>query len=1029
VAAVAKIVRTVYIGDATSLLATHTKIGASAKKAAADVALAGKESSTALDQQSKATANLGKIAKAGSVLVGAAFLSMVKKSMDFSEALAQVQAVTAASDEDMARLAKAAMDANEQFGQFTATEAANALEELGKAGLDADDSITALTGTMALAAADAMSLTDAAEYVAQGLSMFALEGTQATHVADVLAKAAGAAVGSAYEMGEGLNNVGSVANSMGMSIDETATTLAVFAQNGIRGAEGGTQLKTMLMRLMNPSRQAKQAMKELGLEVYNAEGAFVGMPSIFNQLQKALEGKTNAEKDATMATIFGTRAVLGANIAAKEGLAGWTAMAENMDRFGSAAEIAFKRTDNLKGDLKKLAGSWENLGIAVGSTVEGPLRTGVFVLREMLDVAQENSGATAAIMGTVTALGAMAILGPKVNAVGNAVQASSVRMVNGFRNVAREARQASGATQAFYAMSGAGASSTKIAGAMASVGTVGKTAFTGIKAAASGLVSFMGGPLGIAMIGAGVVMSQMAQKAEQSANSVEALKNALQQTGEAANQASFVVLRQRLDELNTYMFGWGDSFAKEAEKIGFTTTEIAQAIQAGGRELDVLYAKLDEIVVHGTHYTNFGKTMDETATKAAHVKTQVQQVAGEYSQAAQEVANLTEVEEASIPVQDADYFKKKALGQATQELSAAERRAANEAAGLMAALQELTNQALNNLDANMANRQAIDDLAAAIKKNGNNLDINTQAGRDNMSAVKQLIQAKLKLIEVLKEEDAGETAIQQAHYDNVQAFAQEAKQAGLTANQIKNLVSEYFRIPSQKATTISAPGAKQTTVLLNDIIYRQKTVSGKKVWVNTYTNAVETRAKVVALLNAAQSKTVTIKTMHVDQYSTSIKNRTPIAVSGFAQGGFGTAGYTARVSQFGGGNRNIMWPTPTGYALWNEPHLPWEAYISGDPAIRSRSVKIWAETGRRLGVEGFADGGIKDYRRTITHAVSLSGQNVIAEVVRNEITRVVDALERRKTETKASIVINNPVADPAVKQIREASKLIGLGLG
>lgn len=1025
-ATVAKIVRTVYIGDAASLLKTHAQIGASARKAAAEVSLAGKQSATALDQQNKATLNLGKAAKIGSLVMGAAFVSMIKKSMDFSEALSQVKAVTAASDADMAKLAKAAQDAGEAFGQFTATQAANALEELGKAGLNADDSIAALNGTMGLAAADAMDLTDAAEYVAQGMSMFALGGKEATHVANVLARAAGAAVGSAYEMGEGLNNVGSVANSLGISIDETATTLAVFAQNGIRGAEGGTQLKTMLMRLMNPSRQAQQAMKELGLEVYNAKGEFVGMPSIFNQLQTALEGKTNAEKDSTMATIFGTRAVLGANIAAKEGAKGWYAMADNMARFGSAQEIAHQRTDNLKGDLRKLAGTWENLGIAVGATVDGPLRTGVWVLRELVTAAKNYPQATASIMGTATALGAIALVGPKIRALGTTTRISSMKMVSGLKSVGVQARQTAVEVRALQVQAGASNFMAKFSGGLAGAGSIGKIALNGIKGAASGLVNFLGGPLGIALGVTTIAMGEMADQAHKSAGRVETLTAALQETGEAANQRTFVILRQQFEEMNRTLFGWGDGAKQNAEKLGIAIDDVVLAVQKGGSELDALYAKLGQMEREGTVITNYGRSMNDTAVSAQHLRGDIEQLAKEYDSASNAVKKMREVEEASIPVMDADYYKKKELGQATGELSDAERRAANEARGLVDALREVTNQALNNLDANIQNEQAIDDLAASIKQNGRNLDINTQKGRDNMNAVKQLIQAKLKLIDSMDAENVGAAAVRQKTLEVTQAFMKEAAQADLTNKQVAELAETYFNIPSKKATTLSAPGAKATKVALEGIVYEQRKISGKTVWVNTNTNAPVTTAKIRALLNAAQSKTVTIKTMHVDQYTTSVKNRTPVAVSGFAQGGFGTAGYTSRVSQFGGGNRNIMWPTPTGYALWNEPHLPWEAYISGDPKLKSRSLQIWAETGRRLGVEGFAEGGIKDFTRVVP--TSIGGMQTLIGVVQSEVARILAEM-RRQTQSQANITINNPVADPAVKQIREASKLIGLGLG
>ena len=113
-----------------------------------------------------------------------------------------------------------------------------------------------LSGALNLAASDGMAVGDAAEYMANALSMFHLKGSQASQVADTLAAGAGKAVGNVSDFGEALNNCGAQANSFGMNVQETTGVLALFAQNGTIGAEAGTQLNSMLMKLAAPSTEA-----------------------------------------------------------------------------------------------------------------------------------------------------------------------------------------------------------------------------------------------------------------------------------------------------------------------------------------------------------------------------------------------------------------------------------------------------------------------------------------------------------------------------------------------------------------------------------------------------------------------------------------------------------------------------------------------------------------------------------------------------------------------------------------------------
>lgn len=380
-----------------------------AQDVARDAEKAARAEQQAINKRKEGWNTLASGAGKAGLAVTAVGATMVKSYMDFDAQMSKVGAATNASAADMEKLKTAAMNAGAEFGQFTSTDAAGALEELGKAGLNTSESITALSGTMGLAASDNMEVAQAAELTADALNMFGLKGDQATRVADKLAQGAGAASGSAKELGQGLSQVGAVANQMGVPMDDAVQSLALFAKNGVKGSDAGTSLKTMMMALASPTKQQAQALEDLGVKAFDAQGNFVGMREVTDQLAKGTKDMTDEQKNAALATAFGSDAMRVAGIMAKEGADGYDAMGKSMEGFGSAAEIANKKTDNLKGRFAELGGAWENLGISIGGAADGPLKKGVEGLTSLLELASRHQGATQNIAAVVAALGGMGL--------------------------------------------------------------------------------------------------------------------------------------------------------------------------------------------------------------------------------------------------------------------------------------------------------------------------------------------------------------------------------------------------------------------------------------------------------------------------------------------------------------------------------------------------------------------------------------------------------------------------------------------
>lgn len=328
---------------------------------------------------------LGTAALGFGAAVGAGVALAVSKFAEFDEQMSYVQAATHETAGNMDLLREAALEAGAST-VFSATEAAQAVEELSKAGISTADILSgALTGSMDLAAAGGLGVARAAEISATALQQFGLEGSQASHVADVLAAGAGKAMGSVEDLANGLKFVGPIAASMGVSIEETTGTLALFAQQGIIGEQAGTSLRGMLSSLTSPSRQASKEIERLGITLYDSEGNFMGLENAAGQLSAAYSGMTGQARDASLGIIFGNQQITAATAlyrAGAEGVAEWT---DAVNDSGYAAETAAMRLDNLKGDWEAFTGALDTAFISMGEGANGPLRAFVQELTGMVD--------------------------------------------------------------------------------------------------------------------------------------------------------------------------------------------------------------------------------------------------------------------------------------------------------------------------------------------------------------------------------------------------------------------------------------------------------------------------------------------------------------------------------------------------------------------------------------------------------------------------------------------------------------------
>lgn len=304
---------------------------------------------------------------AGFAGLGYGVFDAVKNYSDFTAQLSQIKAVTGLDAEVMDAVKEKALELGADT-QFSSTEAAQGMTELLKAGVSVKDVLgDASQAALDLAAAGQLSLPEAAEIMSTAMNAFHMD--DATHAADVLVGAANASATGVQELKYSLSAVSAVAAGVGMSFDDTNTALAVFANNGLKGSDAGTSLKTMLMNLSPQTKQATEEMQRLGLltdegtsKFFDQEGHLRSLSDIAGLLQEHLSGLTDEEKMNALSTMFGSDAIRGGMIMLREGAKGVKDMNAAMKDI-TAHETAKVAMDNLRGSLLRLKSAWENLTI------------------------------------------------------------------------------------------------------------------------------------------------------------------------------------------------------------------------------------------------------------------------------------------------------------------------------------------------------------------------------------------------------------------------------------------------------------------------------------------------------------------------------------------------------------------------------------------------------------------------------------------------------------------------------------------
>lgn len=356
----------------------------------------------------------------------------VTTAANFESSMSQVQATMGITKDAMSTVNGQSVNTMDTLSKlakkmgaetaFSASECAEALNYLALAGYDTQQMCDTLPTVLNLAAAGDIALADASDMVTDAMSALGMGVDEAETMVDQMAKTASTTNTSVAQLGEGILTIGATAKSIKGGTAELNTELGILANNGIKGAEGGTHLRNIILSLQNPTDKAAAQMEALGLSVYDSEGNMRSMNDILGDLNKSMDGMTSAEKSNIISTIFNKTDLSSVNALLANTGETWDSLQKSItDSGGAAQQMADTQLDNLQGQITILKSALEGLAISFGELLMPAIKQIVGWVQKFVDWMNGMNDGTKKVIMTVALLAAA--LGPVLIVIGKVISA------------------------------------------------------------------------------------------------------------------------------------------------------------------------------------------------------------------------------------------------------------------------------------------------------------------------------------------------------------------------------------------------------------------------------------------------------------------------------------------------------------------------------------------------------------------------------------------------------------------------------
>lgn len=329
---------------------------------------------------------------AGVAALGAFAASSVKTGAEFDSSMSQVAATMGKTMEELSNdvgtvdTAFGTFSGNlREYAQymgkntaFSAKEAAEALNYMALAGYDTQTSMEMLPNVLNLAAAGGIDLASASDMVTDAQTALGLSTEQTNTLVDQMAQTASKSNTSVAQLGDAILTIGATARNVAGGTTELNTVLGVLADNGIKGAEGGTHLRNVIVSLQTPTKAGTEALEKMGMtydDMYDSAGNLRSLPEIFQQISGSMEGMNQQQKDAIVGGLFNKADLASVNALLGTSADRWDELTGEIDNAaGAAQKMADTQLDNLEGDVTLFKSALESLKIEISDGLAPSLR-------------------------------------------------------------------------------------------------------------------------------------------------------------------------------------------------------------------------------------------------------------------------------------------------------------------------------------------------------------------------------------------------------------------------------------------------------------------------------------------------------------------------------------------------------------------------------------------------------------------------------------------------------------------------------
>lgn len=356
----------------------------------------------------------------------------VTTAANFESSMSQVQATMGVTKDAMSTVDGQSVNTMDTLSElakkmgaetaFSAKECADALNYLALAGYDTQQMCDILPTVLNLAAAGDIDLASASDMVTDAMSALGMGVDESTKMVDQMAKTASSTNTSVAQLGEGILTIGATAKSIKGGTAELNTALGILANNGIKGAEGGTHLRNVILSLQNPTDKAAAQMDALGVSVYDSNGNMRSLNDILGDLNKSMDGMTSADKANIIATIFNKTDLASVNALLANTGDTWDSLQNSItNSAGAAQQMADTQLDNLQGQITILKSALEGLAISFGELLMPAIKQIVDWVQKFVDWLNSMDEGTKKVIVTVALLAAA--IGPVLIVIGKVISA------------------------------------------------------------------------------------------------------------------------------------------------------------------------------------------------------------------------------------------------------------------------------------------------------------------------------------------------------------------------------------------------------------------------------------------------------------------------------------------------------------------------------------------------------------------------------------------------------------------------------